>query len=115
MKIADIPKDAMDQICRQAEEAWGDDPETKAETLENEVRYYLAFHTYEYGKAEVVRAKLIADTCDGIFGLWEEKFNWLDSEAKAYNALQDLNIDGVPAAYLQEAAKAAAASQPDSY
>lgn len=106
-----IPPNVLAEIERIACEDWPNDAEMQKYAISAETQAYCTLMNVDYGKA-IAHQSTILNNADGIFPeSWEEKLNFVVEEIAAFATLADLAPTDVPADFLADEKRKAAAEQ----
>lgn len=108
-----VPHQVFEAMEAAARLEWPDDRDMRNWMLENEVAAYRSIHELDFGAAHSVRNAIMREA-DEFSETWEDRNTVVLAEVEAFNALQVLQPEDVPAEHVADL-KARAAAEFDRY
>ena len=108
-----VPEEILALMRAAAELEWPGDRDMQEWTLENEASAYQFIHDLDFGAANAVRDAIVREA-DEYSETWEDRSTIVLAEVEAFNALQVLHPDDVPADLVADL-KSRATAEDDRY
>ncbi|MFL0587191.1 hypothetical protein [uncultured Sphingomonas sp.] len=105
-----IPEEILASMRAAAKLEWPGDRDMQEWMLENELSAYRAIHDLDFGAANSVREAIMREA-DEFSETWEDRSTIVLAEVEAFNALQALQPEDVPAELVADLKRRAAAEE----